>query len=273
MVFFRGGVIFSLVSPTKLSFPLCRCILVCMVVAMFQCLPRAAVAAPVDYLVDDWDTENNLPSSTVTSMEQTADGYLWIGTQNGLVRFDGVRFVPYIPPTGRPLSSGIFSLLAGTDGSLWIGTSTNLAHLQNGNLTDYLGADGRVNSVVQSHDGRIWITRSRVRDDKGPLCEVKGTELRCYGKADGIPSPYAVPLAEDSEGNLWIGSVNLLIRWRAGSSKIFTPSKERGGEGLSGIKPLRPTRTVRSGAEWTDADPGKVCSGGYMAFGSPSTRH
>jgi len=125
------------------------------------------------------------------------------------------------------------------------------SHLQNGNLTNYLGADGRVNSIVQGHDGRIWITRSRVHDDKGPLCEVKGASLLCYGKADGITPPYAVPLAEDSEGNLWIGSVNLLIRWRAGSSTAFTPSKARSGEGLSGIQAIA---ADSNGSVWSGMD-------------------
>ncbi len=119
-----------------------------------------------------WRIQDGLFGGAPNAIAQTTDGYLWIGTQGGLTRFDGVRFVPWVPLKGKLVSSGIFSLLAGTDGSLWIGTSTNLAHLQNGNLTNYLGADGRVNSIVQGHDGRIWITRSRVHDDKGPLCEV-----------------------------------------------------------------------------------------------------
>jgi signal transduction histidine kinase/ligand-binding sensor domain-containing protein len=198
-----------------------------------------------------WRIQDGFFNGAPNTIAQTADGYLWIGTQNGLIRFDGVRFVPWPPLKGELLSNGIFSLLPGTDGSLWIGTSTNLAHLENGNLTNYLGADGRVNSIVQGHDGRIWITRSRVRDDKGPLCEVKGASLRCHGKAEGITPPYAVPLAEDSEGNLWIGSVNLLIRWRAGSSTVFTPSKARSGEGLSGIQAIA---VDSNGSIWSGMD-------------------
>jgi ligand-binding sensor domain-containing protein len=198
-----------------------------------------------------WRIQDGVFSGAPNAIAQTTDGYLWIGTQNGLIRFDGVRFVPWVPLKGKLLSSGIFSLLAGTDGGLWIGTSTNLAHLQNGILTNYLDADGRVNSIVQGHDGRIWITRSRVHDDKGPLCEVKGPSLRCHGKADGIPSPYAVPLAEDSEGNLWIGSVNLLIRWRAGSSTVFTPSGTRSGEGLSGFQAIA---SDPDGSIWSGMD-------------------
>ena len=87
-----------------------------------------------------WRIQDGFFSGAPNAIAQTRDGYLWIGTENGLIRFDGVHFVPWVPLKGKLLSSGIFSLLAGTDGSLWIGTSTNLAHLQNGNLTNYLGS-------------------------------------------------------------------------------------------------------------------------------------
>jgi len=80
-------------------------------------------AAPADYLVDGWDTENNLPSSTVTSIAQTPDGYLWVGTYNGLARFDGARFVVFDPANRpeitQPRIQGIFTDARGT---LWINT-------------------------------------------------------------------------------------------------------------------------------------------------------
>jgi ligand-binding sensor domain-containing protein/signal transduction histidine kinase len=106
-----------------LSSPLRRCFLVCVLAAIFPCLPRAMVAAPVDFLVDDWDTENNLPSSTVTSIEQTPDGYLWIGTYNGLARFDGARFVTFDPVNTPALRQGrIQGLYRDASGTLWINT-------------------------------------------------------------------------------------------------------------------------------------------------------
>ncbi|MDR3458374.1 MAG: two-component regulator propeller domain-containing protein [Verrucomicrobiae bacterium] len=87
--------------------------------AIFQTLP----AAPVDYLVDKWDTEANLPSSTVTSVVQTPDGYLWVGTYNGLARFDGARFVTFDPvdhpELGQARVQGLFLDVTGT---LWINT-------------------------------------------------------------------------------------------------------------------------------------------------------
>jgi signal transduction histidine kinase/ligand-binding sensor domain-containing protein len=90
---------------------------------IFLCLLRLASAAPVDYLVDDWDTEHNLPSSTVTAIAQTPDGYLWIGTYNGLARFDGARFVTFDPLNTPALSQArVQGLFLDAAGTLWITT-------------------------------------------------------------------------------------------------------------------------------------------------------
>ena len=83
----------------------------------------AMAAAPVDYLVDDWDTENGLPGSTVTAIAQTPDGYLWVGTYAGLSRFDGVRFVTFDPANTPELSQArVQGLFPDADGTLWINT-------------------------------------------------------------------------------------------------------------------------------------------------------
>jgi signal transduction histidine kinase/ligand-binding sensor domain-containing protein len=95
---------------------------------------RAAPAAPAplpDYLVDVWGTEDNLPSSSVTSIIQTPDGYLWVGTYDGLVRFDGVRFVTFDPGNTPALSHArIQELFLDARGTLWINT-------YRGGLTSY----------------------------------------------------------------------------------------------------------------------------------------
>jgi signal transduction histidine kinase/ligand-binding sensor domain-containing protein len=230
-----------------------RSLAVCLTLLLATCSARAVDPNMriSQYGHTAWRIQDGVFSGAPNAIAQTTDGYIWIGTQDGLVRFDGVRFVSWAPRKGKFLSNGIFSLLAGTDGSLWVGTSTHLAHLQNGSLTDYLNALGRINSIVQAHDGRIWITRSRVHDDGGPLCEVTDVLLRCHGKAEGITSAYAAPLAEDSEGSLWMGSSSLLIRWRAGSSTLFTPPEARSAEGLSGVQALTATP---DGSIWSGMD-------------------
>lgn len=197
--------------------------------------------------------QNGVFSGTPSAIVQTTDGYLWIGTQTGLVRFDGVRFVPWSPPEGQaPLSSNsIISLLADPDGSLWIGTTSELAHWSKGQLYSFTNARGRINEIVRDGNGTIWITRSRVREQTGPLCEVRGPELLCHGSAEGFRFPYASSLATDGGGNFWVGSSSALTHWRAGRATVYEPPNLKSAQGLSGIQGLR---TGADGTLWVGMD-------------------
>src|SRR6516225_5819618 len=98
-------------------------------VALSLGLPWAGRAA--DYLIDVWDTENHLPNSSVTAIAQTPDGYLWVGTYNGLARFDGLRFVTFDPVNTPALGQArIRDLFLDERGTLWINT-------YRGGLTSY----------------------------------------------------------------------------------------------------------------------------------------
>ena len=89
----------------------------------FFCAALGLRAEPADYLVDKWDTEDSLPSSTVTSIAQTPDGYLWVGTYNGLARFDGARFVTFDPVNQPALTqTRVQGLFLDANGTLWINT-------------------------------------------------------------------------------------------------------------------------------------------------------
>jgi signal transduction histidine kinase/ligand-binding sensor domain-containing protein len=93
--------------------------------------PRAVLA--VDYLIDPWDTREGLPGSTVAAIAQTPDGYLWLGTYNGLARFDGVRFVSFDPGNRPELTHArVQGLYVDARGTLWINT-------YRGGLTSYHG--------------------------------------------------------------------------------------------------------------------------------------
>lgn len=81
-----------------------------------------------DYLIDTWETDDGLPENSATAMVQAADGYLWFGTFNGLVRFDGVKFT-VLDPTNTPAlpSPGIANLYRDKAGRLWVSTLGGLA--------------------------------------------------------------------------------------------------------------------------------------------------
>src|SRR5271154_6835447 len=128
--FFRSNP--SLASETATLYIL-TLLLFCVGFFFFTTIPVSALDASrqiSQYGHAAWRIEDGVFAGTPNVMAQTTDGYLWIGTQAGLMRFDGVRFVPWKPPEGNELpSSRINSLLGARDGSLWIGTSTGLARL------------------------------------------------------------------------------------------------------------------------------------------------
>jgi signal transduction histidine kinase/ligand-binding sensor domain-containing protein len=240
----KGGLRNSLHEVKKPNLP--QSLAVCVLLMLFPATSARAVDPNKQlsqYAHTAWRIQDGIFTGAPNMITQTMDGYLWIGTQTGLVRFDGVRFVPWSPPEGKQLlsSNSIFSLLAARDGSLWIGTGTNLAHLKDNDLINYGDALGRINAIVEDRNGTVWITRSRVRDANGPLCQVVDSKLRCYGKLDGITTPYATALINDSEGNLWIGSSTGLTRWQAGSFTAYTPPALKSAEGLSGVQALAVT--------------------------------
>src|ERR1700760_1446334 len=90
------------------------------------------------YAHTSWKIRAGFTRGAIDSIAQTPDGYLWLGTEFGLVRFDGVRAVAWQPPAGQTLpSSFISNLLVAHDGTLWIGTFKGLASWKGGTLTQH----------------------------------------------------------------------------------------------------------------------------------------
>ena len=176
-----------------------------------------------------WRNRDGYFASAPGAIAQTKDGYIWIGTDTGLLRFDGIRFTPWNPPKDGPRLSAtsITVLFVSGDGSLWIGTGRGLARWYDGKLTTYSDSPGRVNSIVQDQQGYVWIARSRVQDGSGPLCEVAGSKLRCHGKADGVPVAALTSLAIDRSGSFWLGGEGTLTRWTPQVAKTFNSPDSR----------------------------------------------
>ena len=179
------------------------------------------------YAHSAWRLQEGALPVAPTALEQTGDGYMWLASADGLLRFDGVRFAPWQPKHGQQLPSDyIHSLLADRDGSLWIGTGVGIAHLSSGDLTTYPQVDGVIENIIQDHKGNIWFTRAQFipGNTPWPLCEVQGKGLKCFGVKEGLPLPYADALAEDHEGFLLVGSDTTLMRWNDGASQRVAPA-------------------------------------------------
>ena len=165
-----------------------------------------------------WRVQDGFFSGAPTSITQTRDGYIWIGTQSGLVRFDGVRFVPLAVSEGEPLrNTSIASLFSDGDGSLWIGTGSDLEHWQNGRLTHFPEHRGFyfgvITKILRSRDGVLWFARRRVHDASGPICSLQGNSARCYNSQDGVEPWVVLGMLEDKDGSFWIHSDLSLFHW------------------------------------------------------------
>ncbi|MGD0648396.1 MAG: two-component regulator propeller domain-containing protein [Acidobacteriaceae bacterium] len=186
-----------------------------------------------------WRIEDGVFAGTPNVIAQTTDGYLWIGTQAGLTRFDGVRFVSWRPPGGKELPSPrINSLLGARDGSLWIGTAMGLARWRNGELTTYRDPARAIMAILEDRAGTIWIARANITDTKGPLCKVTDRGLRCYGRDDGVAIPYAVTLASDRLGNVWLAGGAMVSRWQPGSAGTYISPGLNPAEIFNGVLAL-----------------------------------
>ena len=175
----------------------------------------------------------------VNSIAQTSDGYLWLGTDFGLVRFDGVRFVPSGPGVGPPLPSiNILSLLAAQDGSLWAGTLNGLVRWHQGVLTRYPELAGKpVFSLLEDHERTVWAGGT------AGLCAIRGKEqIRCSeipgGGSHGLfyfngsRGSTVYSLYEDSEGHLWAGTDSGLWRWTPGPPHRYSSEIIRSQQAL-----------------------------------------
>lgn len=209
-------------------------VLACIVLA---CCPRAFALNPAldasQYAHTAWRIRDGFTKGSINSIAQTPDGYLWLGTQFGLLRFDGVRNVPWQPPPDERLPSDhIFSLLAARDGTLWVGTSKGLASWKDGKLTRYAELAGQyIFKLLEDREGTVWASGRNV--PVGKLCAIRNGGVRCYGE-DGALGRGALSLYEDRKGNLWVGGMDGLWRWKPGPPTFYAlPGEPDGIRGLS----------------------------------------
>jgi signal transduction histidine kinase/ligand-binding sensor domain-containing protein len=167
-----------------------------------------------------WKVQEGFSKGVIFSIAQTPDGYLWLGTEFGLLRFDGIRNMAWQPPAGERLpSSDIRSVLVARDGRLWIGTTLGLASWQGGRLTHYPDLDGQaIEALLEDREGTIWV--GAWAPSIGRLCMIQSGRSHCYGQ-DGRLGTGVTALYEDSGGNLWAGAATGVWRWKHGPPQLY----------------------------------------------------
>jgi signal transduction histidine kinase/ligand-binding sensor domain-containing protein len=202
------------------------------VVAMTSLLWGAQNALALDptlevnqYAHTAWRIRDGFFRGRIRDITQSADGYVWLASEFGVLRFDGIRVVPWEPSGGYHLpSNDIWSVLAGRDGSLWIGTAKGLARWKEGTLIEYPDFSGHfVQTLFEDRGGTVWANGNA--SPTGLFCAIRGRDATCYGKDGSFGySPWG--FYEDRKGNLWVGATGGVWKWRPEPRAFFRASKD-----------------------------------------------
>jgi len=166
-------------------------------------------------VLSTWTTEQGLPQNFVTALAQTPDGFLWVGTLNGLARFDGVHFRGFEKDAPPELQERILKLVRDKDDGIWIASTTGLFHYTHNRFVT-ISIPGNSHALIQAlaraRDGGVWI----VSNDR--LMRTRGDAL------EAVPLPSNThpvrDLFENTDGTLWITDSEHVVAVQADHSVI-----------------------------------------------------
>lgn len=186
---------------------------------------------------------------TPQSIAQTADGYIWLSTGNGLFRFDGMRFTKWDPPAGERMpSNSLWHLFGAHNGSLYVGTDLGLARITDGHVHTYTESPRWPGPFIEDSSGNVWMGVSGSQSEPETLCRIDETDLKCLGIKDGFSCARGISNALDANGYFWIGSAEGVCRWKPGtkpqSDRLLTLSHK------PGLTAIRSLASGRDGGMW-----------------------
>ena len=170
------------------------------------------------YILDSWSIEEGLPQNTVNAIVRSSNGYLWLATQEGLVRFDGARLRVYDDRSRELIPTQLWnsSLCVSKNNELWIATyGGGINRYANGVFTVFdtrHGLSGNMTLYIyEDRDGNIWIGT-----EGSGLNRFKDGKFTVFTNKDGLPGNRVRSILQDSSGRLWIGTDNGPCRFEKG---------------------------------------------------------
>jgi PAS domain S-box-containing protein len=168
------------------------------------------------YIHTLWGYENGLPQNNIQSIKQTQDGYLWLASQEGMIRFDGTHFTVFERAnTPGIVDNAIYSLLQTSDGSLWAGTKNGLIRMQNGTFRTYTKDDGMigndVSGLAEDKEGSLWIA---IRD--AGVSVFKHENFINYSQQNSTITPNVNCIYSGNDGTMFIGATKELYKFKDG---------------------------------------------------------
>ena len=177
------------------------------------------------YVLDQWTTEEGLPQNSITSIIQTYDGYLWFGTEEGLVRFNGTTFTTFDKSNTHEFEAdGITSLAETNDNTLWIGTRNGgLLKRTDGKFSPFTYGQGLssqdVTTLFVDKEGALWIGTF-----DGGVMKLHSNTLVYFNAENGIEGRFISEITQDNNGRIWIGTEKGLFYFEDSKFQRFEQS-------------------------------------------------
>jgi signal transduction histidine kinase/ligand-binding sensor domain-containing protein/DNA-binding response OmpR family regulator len=207
--------------------------------------------AITQYAHESWHTVDGLPQDNIVSIAQTPDGYLWLGTEEGLARFDGVWFKVFDKSNTPELKSSFISaLLVDQRGNLWIGTGGGgVLRMTDGKFVAFTTQNGLSNDSVLSlgedKEHGIWIGT-----EGGGVNRFKDGKFTVYNSKQGLVDNAVYSIFAAQDGSVWFGTGGGLSQLKDGSLRNFTVQ-----QGLPN-KNVRAVFEDREGTLWVGTNGG-----------------
>jgi ligand-binding sensor domain-containing protein/signal transduction histidine kinase len=210
------------------------------------------------YALRRWSSEEGLTGSDIKALARTADGFLWVATDLGLLRFDGARFLP-LKTEAFPLDSGewVSALFTDRAASLWAGTSHGrLFRWQGGVMREVAGAKAApgapITSMAEDERGALWMAGA-------------GAGLRCYYQgawhssdaSDALALGAVTAVASDASGRVWAAAAGRVLLWSGGKWTVFPAP-------TSPAQRVRAVAVGREGSVWAATTPMSGSLGGRV---------
>lgn len=172
------------------------------------------------YRVTRWTAEQGLPENNIKALVQTRDGYLWLGTLYGLVRFDGVRFKVFDHSSTPELAHDVVNDLAedSHEAGLWISTGSGLLYYQEHAFVRFgsdQGIPGGVGPLTASREGGVWFSPTL-----GQIGLVRGSEVRTWNLGPSVSDLSVDQILEETPTQLLILVAHRLYRWSSDTASV-----------------------------------------------------
>jgi len=208
-----------------------------------------------------WQTDDGLPQNPVWAITQTLDGYLWVGTGQGLARFDGIRFVLMDDLQVPELKQGWITALCGSrDGGLWIACDGHgVIRIQDGEVSRFTETNGLTSNLIrcllETRDGSVWI------GGEAGLTRYREQSFKHFGTNEGLSDLSVRALAEDGDGNIRVATrrglstvspnqsisvINFESGWKANALRSVCADRQGNvwsgsSDGLHRLTPVKPS--------------------------------